>query len=255
MKRMLKKGVFLLVALLLVLSLTGCQMLDDMKAAQGFFLNNGNILYGDVEYTLLPGSDLLNPVLNEDTKDIYVTEQDVPVLLSDTYGTLMAVSQDGVFLFNEDMKGHRQCYCTLERYPDLFDQISSGVILNNYASTYYDYLEDKTRLFILTDEQKSVIDLMLDNSEPVIYSDGEETPYDRYYDHRIPLLACSEDTYFSKDLCDLLVIDGQYYLIQNDLLTTMVYAVPEGMTATMKEIAGVYIQYEDEWEDYMLEYK
>ncbi len=241
MKRILKRGLSLLVVLLLVLSLTGCQALDDMKAAQAFWLTNGNILYGDVEYRLLPECDVLNPLAGEETPYVYVTEQEVPVLLSEVYGDSFAVSLDRSILFKDSRNG--ACYCAQNRYDEMIDKISSGDFFDTYAYVYYDYDAMMTLTYLLTESERSAVDWVFYSETPEILPDYVDIPYD----YVVELLSCSEDMLFSDYCCDLYVNGDQYYLCVISGDTSAIYTVPDSMQSVFEGMLKSYMNAEEYW--------
>ena len=86
MKKM-KRWIALLVALLMCLSLCGCQALDDMRATHAVYQEDGSILWNDVVYRKLENVDQIDVLdVSYDYAWIYVTESDVPVLLINWFG-------------------------------------------------------------------------------------------------------------------------------------------------------------------------
>ena len=68
-----------LICLLLPL-LCGCKELDEMRAKQAFYDENGNILWNGAVYKQLPQGEYFQPHTSYENR-VYVTEPDVPVLL------------------------------------------------------------------------------------------------------------------------------------------------------------------------------
>lgn len=92
----------MLSVLLLCSVFTGCDELDRMKNAHAVKKENGNILLNGNEYKYVPLASRTS-LFNFDlvaSSEIYVTEPDVPVLLSEScYEHYGDVSEDGKYLY------------------------------------------------------------------------------------------------------------------------------------------------------------
>ena len=90
----------LCIALVFVcLSATGCNAIEEMRERHGFYTKTGSIMIGDTEYLLLPENEYFSP-LRDNADEIYVTDKDVPVLLSAMLGDGFNLYNDGLILSN-----------------------------------------------------------------------------------------------------------------------------------------------------------
>ena len=103
MKKFTKITALAVAIIMLCLSLSGCASLDLKREEQAFWTNEDSI----DSITLSSGETYV--ILEEDVEQlvmydsrnwqyVYVTQKDVPVLLSDTYGTLLYFSDDKKFI-------------------------------------------------------------------------------------------------------------------------------------------------------------
>ena len=97
MKKIMKRISVLLLLGAMVFALCGCDALDDMKAHQIFPAEDGSFIIEGVRYVQLETNNYFSPGQTT-TEDYYLTEPDVPVLLSQqfTLGRL-DITEDGRF--------------------------------------------------------------------------------------------------------------------------------------------------------------
>ncbi len=228
MKKM-KRFVALLAALILVcLSATGCNAIDEMRAHHGVYAENGDvIMVGDTQYRLLPDNRYLAPS-NADPDPIYVTDKDVPVLLSSRLGVTFHSFNDGLLL-QSSAYGEERYYCRADKYDELAVRLEEGFNPTGYCYRYsvyntetYEYEEHTYRL---TKEQEAVIRDIVTNNTGVIRDVNE-----RYNnDYSIMLYACSDDMLLQDYEFTIEKKQGYYYhLIEYDDITNtdIAYFVP-----------------------------
>ncbi|MBR5451910.1 MAG: hypothetical protein IKV36_02820 [Clostridia bacterium] len=86
MKNTVKRLASVLLVIIICFSLCSCSMLDEMKEQQAFFLNDDKteFVWKGVNYKQIPVNDDI--FYNNLQPGGYITESDVPVLLSELYG-------------------------------------------------------------------------------------------------------------------------------------------------------------------------
>ena len=141
MKRIVKIISLLMVALSVMAVLTGCNWLDQKRAEHAVWTENGSqesITFGGKIYKKTSvNSRNLN--MGGDVKAIRLTDNDVPVLLSDTLGDYSEVSADGKFIVASNTLSGRNVYC-LEEYCEAFEELAKNAKLNKMcARRYGDY--------------------------------------------------------------------------------------------------------------------
>ena len=123
MKKILKTVAVILLVCSMLFAVTGCNYIDEMRANQGFWQKDGSILFRGSEYILLPACEQLDP--EWDDAWIYITEPDVPVLLSDKFGDWVDVSENGYFILATYENGGTDLsvYCRKDKYEEIKDYI------------------------------------------------------------------------------------------------------------------------------------
>lgn len=232
-----------LICLLLPL-LCGCKELDEMRAKQAFYDENGNILWNGAVYKQLPQGEYFQPHTSYENR-VYVTEPDVPVLLHDLYYKDFLIANDeGLILGNgTDVFDLRRYYCREDRYEEIAKQLQGpfqGDMLCYYNWVYNEESGEYERtLYRLTDEEWGVLRQVLETVEPMEMSDGWELDYD----YIVTLVECTEDQLFSRDFLDLLACGDTYYLrLKLDFRESVTYQVPEEAAPFMARIMEAEIK-------------
>ncbi len=212
MKKKTKILALLIAVVMMCLCLGGCDELDDLKSKQAYWTNDksiDSITYNGEIYKLLNFKETTPYTLyNLDySLDNYinVTEKDVPVLLSNAYGSSLQTHKDGTFLegyiydpFNESNptlynNGRDVMYCKEELYDEISKTLEDGIKYTNYGYSTYSY-DDTTdeeifEYIYLSQEACDVINDVLENVEP------EYTSYKGEF--VVTLDVISEDKYFA----------------------------------------------------------
>lgn len=245
MKQLWKRGAALLVILLLVLGLCGCDALDAMRAAQTQYGEDGSILYKGVAYMRLPESDYLAPEYDVwEAQDIYVTDPEVPVLLSQAiYIERLAVSLDGNFLISIS---DQAVYCRAELYESVCDQILNGFEVAAMRYSYDAYDEERgvyqLAYYTLTREQMAAVYQVLETVEPTVMGS------DWYIDSQwwMVLEECSQDRFFRLERLELAASENSYTLMLEDGEQTLAYLIPTEYKAVFAQIISTYVRASEE---------
>ena len=220
MKIRLRTACFLLAALLLCVLFTGCTALDEARAAHGKWDENDNIVLNGETYLLLPKCEYLSPVYS--SQIIYVTENDVPVLLKEFLGSYMFLSDDGIFLESDDAL----CYCRSDHYDEVVQHIRNGFTPTGYYYSYFDFDEEtyaySEKYYRLTATQVSALNAVLDTVAPV----SQPPVVNLEYDYIAEMMAYDRELYFCQYACDVLSNDGRYYVVEYTETNTLLYEVP-----------------------------
>ena len=238
MKQLWKRGAALLVILVLVLGLCGCDALDAMREAQTQYGEDGSILYKGVAYVRLPESEYLSPEYDV-WKEIYVTDPDVPVLLSQAiYIERLALSLDGNFLISmsDDV-----VYCREELYDSVFDRIVNGFEVAAMQYEYSVYDEEvgihRRQTYTLTQEQWDTVYEVLETVEPIEIGRNWNINGQWY----LYLYECSQDGFFKKGTMELVASEDSYTLILESGEQTLAYLVPSAYKAAFEQILSPYV--------------
>lgn len=264
MKKNIKFSVLIIALLMLCLCLTGCSELDTMREQQAFWTEKGSvdsITYNGIEYKILPGNNHPIP-MGYKHNPIFVTDPDVPVLLSNEFSTYMNLSDDGNFLTGFvypnptydnvsayttltkttyiSGEGAEATYCKADIYDEVVAKINEGIEYTSYCYQYWIYDEktesDECYYYYLTDEEADAVNKVVEEVKPVFDS---EIPYETLW--LAQLEKISEDNYFVKASFELYYndYDDTYYLVSfsPSLETHSHYEVPKKMNDIFDKIS------------------
>lgn len=136
MKKLLKRVLCIAALAAVCLSFASCQAIDEMREQQAFWKDEENekvIVFRGHEYYLLPEDENFDADGHDYTYG-YVTESDVPVLLSGNMGYRMICSDDGTFI---QVLNGGSFYCIDDRYNEMI-KLFENYKLDNFC--YYDYI-------------------------------------------------------------------------------------------------------------------
>lgn len=212
MKRVLRLCAFLLVTVLLCGALCGCDMLDEARANHARWTADDHILLGGAEYLPIPYSEYFVYMHTSD-RMVYVTDPEVPVLLSPLWGTNVDISQDGVIL---DYWMNDRLYCRADKYESIVQRLEQGFTPGGYCYSYYDYgsgsFEDMAeKYYTLTPQQVEAVNTVYSTVTPRLVS-YEDMPY---YDYFVTLTAHSDDHLLHQESpLEINVAHDSYYMIE-----------------------------------------
>ena len=260
MKKITKISALVIAVTLMCLSFTGCAELDKMKEQQAFWTEKGSknsITYDGAEYIAIDNPDSYNPTYNSNEDFIYVTDADVPVLLSSDFGVSLQISNDKNFIFGfaydvivrsvneeyDELKDHNYgpfsdtsegkeiLYCKKDIYDEVKEKFEKGINYTGYG--YRSWMENPDEngnapYYYLDDKDAKLIDKIADEVKPEIQNDAGVS----YSGCNICTLnSISEDKYFGKLSYDVIWADDvdEYYLslYTFETETYSVYKVPK----------------------------
>ena len=259
-----KKFIALVVALLLMsVSLCGCSELDDMREAQAFWTTEDSIdsiTYQGVEYKKMDVTNPPDPLYNrDDLKFIYVTESDVPVLLSQhlsEYDTFH-ISEDHSFIYGS-MYNYKiyapeaVLYCKADMYNDMMSKFNEGIEYTKYGMGYYVFDEntgDTTwDYYYFTQEQIDAVNKVLKEVEAT-----QDDSIDVEQSYVCQVDKISEDDYFGRYAFDIYTdFEGSYWIVQySDALELCTcYEVPKELNDFFAELEKMAFQYENSFDEF-----
>ena len=179
-----KRATACLLVVLLCLSLCSCNYLDEMRAAHAIIREDGTILWNNAEYRPLPIQDQLvwekYELIFDRGGTFFVTTEDVPVLLSETYGRYGSSYNVGTILnaYHDEVPGVAY-YCLSSQYGKItkeLEQLQKQVELNDSGLGnlyYYNFWYEKngdtiTETYYLTEEQEEAVNTVMTTVEPII---------------------------------------------------------------------------------------
>ena len=254
MKRFLKVIALIISSIILILSLSGCNLLNEARNSQAFYGTNSDgistITYGKTEYYLLPSSETLSPEFSSNTNSIFATKHDVPVLLSFFLGDTYRLSIDGTILISDDSSNF---YCRADKYEDVSKMISNGFTPDGYCYIYTEY-NPKTDDFIekrvlLNEQEQAVIDEIINNNNFSPLPEMTQVTYD----HCVNLYLCTADKLFIEYCLDLVILNDKYYLLALQDDGEYIAEINYEQKSVLKNIADTIIDTDDFYSKYWLD--
>ena len=235
MKAYIKRISALVLAVTLCFALCSCSTIKEMRASQAFYGEGGEIIWGGQVYKPLEISELPEELELYTSGWGSVTANDVPVLLSDVYGTDMYYNHNktlieaGVYYAREDVYDYVK---NLIKYP--------------YLNDYCVEIQDEWTLEASFDPLK---ERYLNTIDEIIYGGNEVYDNDDYYDavtsDYADIYACDEKMVFQSLVYRVEENEnGEMYLstfVSRDMYDYDenifgVYRIPEDKKAMMKEL-------------------
>lgn len=173
-----KRWIALLLALLLCASLCGCQELEDMRANHAVWQEDGTILWNGVVYREL--ADVPEEYQHVVDGMIFVTEADVPVLLSQEFGTNWTVDTERGLLHSWNHNGQETFFCREDRYEEMAEYFQKYFDKELVMDTYFyhswpvSHGQQTEETYYLSDSEKTAVNTLLNGSEFVVLKDQDE---------------------------------------------------------------------------------
>lgn len=229
-----RRVVALLAVLMLCFSLCGCAQLDHMRANHAVWQEDGSILWDGNVYRKVEGfSEKLGIMYMP--MSVYVTEEDVPVLLSEMFGTNIDVSHDGMFLVQHHWDGIA-LYCREDKYEEMDSYLQNETVIDQYFYTYMS-ANYETEYYYLKEDHVELINRLILTEEPYeLEDDFYMTLEDGEY--VVSVEGCDEKHVFTEGyLFDIVSRTEGYYIVTED----HVYAVPSSCDAIFDMIFEPYL--------------
>ena len=254
MKKIIRVTALIVSVILLCSLFTGCDMLDEMRRAHAVKDENGNILLNGNEYKYVPFASLTS-LFNFEiiaTRDIYVTEPDVPVLLSEGfYENSGCVSEDGKYICIYDENYDSIYYCRTDVYDTLIERLETPFEpeVLAYPYYYYDYENDEEIYgnYTLTEEERKAVEDVLRSVEPVQLENYSAYDSESY----CILYECSEDLIFNRMVFGIEYKNGRY-AVTRDIGNTIteVHRVPDELESMFAGIMASQFAADDIYLDF-----
>ena len=240
MKKQVKCGLVLVLVLVLLCSLCGCKALDEMRKQQVFLGDSGEIFWNGSIYKPLPYNEYL--AVDTDFETVYVTNKDVPVLLSSLFfEKTLEICTDRRFLL--EMDEEYIYYCQASAYDAICARLElpfEAEILcywySEYNDDYFDY-----KPYTLTDEEAAAINQVKQTTEPKVM----ETDWLLDYDWSVALESRSADMLLCRNDMEIAVQGDTYYLLVSGDEENLVYTVPAELNDIFVQLLLTYTQSED----------
>ncbi len=229
----IKRILAALILCVLAFSLAGCAELDEMKARHAVWLEkNETIQLNGATYRRLEPSAMLEVW---DAKDVvFVTNEDVPVLLSKQYGERMSIGESGILLESYEWVGDCPAiYCHTDHYESVKNQIVYGPTLSEVLYNYWDD-EGNNMEYRLSPQEIAAVEAILAGAPSL--SGVERYHLDESFSFNLE--RSSADGLFRTTLCEVLVDEQKIRLVKDidyDGLVE-VYDIPAEQFALFEKI-------------------
>ena len=218
----------LLLILVIALSFSGCQALDELRASRATVSSDGTVTLPDgAAYMLLPECEEFVPDFTG-SYSIYIADEELPLLLIPVAGTSASKSADGRFL-RVFVGNEFRYYSRTDLYFQLRPRIYSGFSPDICCYSYYDTESRKTVLYTLTSEQAAAVEQVYTTQTPTVLPSAATLDYE----HKADLYLYSEDYLFRQDTVDICVVEGEYFVVAYG---NTLYSVPEELTPIFAQI-------------------
>lgn len=126
--------------------LCSCNKLDSLKARQAFWNGNDNwfsdINYNGQVYKKIPQASTINTNVIETSNMVYITEPDVPVLLSGPYGECGYTDFDNRIIERYTASSNSPIYyCRVDIYDDVYKSLKESDF-SYYCAHKFEYNDD-----------------------------------------------------------------------------------------------------------------
>lgn len=228
MKKYSKLTALILVIITFCTILCSCDAIDEMKVKQGFFQEDGTILFNNNVYVKM---DIYSNIKYElcGSKLVYITEKNVPVLLSTKFGRSFHATDDNVVLEDNVIYVREDKYAQVKKEAE---KAANGEF-DYFAIKRYSYsMNEKETQIICNYRESQMIHSILSEVPPISYA-GEQTEL-------LSLYVSTENGYFGQNFghLSLLVKSGRYVIIKDGEPEKIeeVYIVPEKYQKDMENI-------------------
>lgn len=230
-----KKLLTLSLAIVLCLSLCGCVDLEGARASHAVWQEDGSILWNGAVYRELENTSSMEELdFSYSYITVYVTQPDVPVLLSDVFGDAYDVCADGTILNYYDYRtGENGWYCREDVYDEMVATLQNGVKLNTYCYYYWDSNKQMSVPYYLTEEQANTMHRILATVDPVF---DNELYYESMIDE-LYLYVGDSAHLFEQEAEKRLYITESCYCIES---FDCIYVVPVEYNQIFAEIWKAY---------------
>ena len=218
---------------MLCVTFTACNPVPEMRAYHATWNEDSSISYNGKTYVKLPRCDNFSPLYGPPYPSVWVTDADVPVLLSESMGTPFYLSVNGDFLLQRGDDSN--IYCVSELYDATVKRIEDGdpMLYYCFEKTIYnpETGEHEGKRILLSEDVTKILQKTL-SQKPLDLPSGAGISYDKV----VRIHRCSEDTLFysyssfeiqynASSETFYLVVDGSqpqsYYLIEAKYLSLM----------------------------------
>ncbi len=230
------KAITLILSLILICSLfTACNLLDNLKEAHAIINEDKSIITykGNSYLPISVTNTRFNPLTEQ---NINVTEEDVPVLLSNDRnvyegeitadGSVMRLNTPNIYYYNH-------FFCREDRYDEIREMLETEPEGDVYYYSYSGYNDEDKYIYedyIFTEKQCEAVDEILATVEPV-YAATSTDPHETF----VSVHRATEDMMFRWG-CMSIYKNGDRYIIGDISDSDYCYFVPDEYSSIFEEI-------------------
>ncbi len=247
MKKSICTAVVILAVLILCLSFVGCASIDEMEENHGFWFTpdkdvdsfGGNGIELDGKQYLRCNFGV-SPVFSQ-TRIIYVTNKNVPTLLSVT-GYKAYISEDGYFIAMSDEEHGQRYYCRSDKYDEIAQkseeisekQQNQDFRLDGYCYIYEGDSRFYCKYYFLTEEEEALFESIAEVGKSITFEPDVKA------DYSVMIYSNTDDKIFIEATGNRVIsIDGIYYVYYREGGT---YRVPGDLTDAFDGIMKKYVE-------------
>ena len=182
-----KKLICLCLCFAICFSLCSCNFLDEMREKQAFWGENGTIIYDGKTYKKLNQCEYFDPEINTE-KYLRITEKNVPVMLSESFGDSAEISKDHLIISldsnnYDEYNGYyyNDYYAREDVYESIEKRINSLDYFDGYAFQYTDYEYDNLLEYKIAETKYKMISNDVTKDLDFLFNFGGEFYVDREY--------------------------------------------------------------------------
>lgn len=234
--KMMKRIIAAVLLCIVALSFAGCANLDDMKARHAIWKDEAQttLELGGETYKRLPYNSYFE-IWTYAEYNVFITTQEVPVLLAEQFGARMQCSKDYTLLESEWYENdHPVYYCRADLYEDIVKQMAEGVSLDLMMYDFWSFKSGEDLSYTLTAEQKEAVETVLKNQPTSLGANGYNE------DYSVWLYRSSKNYLFRELIGTISVLNGEYRIIINNNNEDVCYSVPQELKAVFDEITKAY---------------
>ena len=235
MKKM-KKLIAAVLLCVVALSFTGCVNLKEIKARHAIWKDEAQttLELSGVTYKKLPENKYFE-IWQYDVENVFITSEDVPVLLADRFGTRMSISKDHTILESDWYENdHPVYYCRADLYDDIVKQMEEGISLDLMMYDFWSAEKGENVAYTLTAEQEAAVETVL-NTQPILLGTNG---YDE--DYSVWFYRSSKNYLFRETIGNLCVLNGEYRIIVYNEGEDLCYSVPAELKGQFEQIMKKY---------------
>ena len=238
----LKRMIAAVLLCAVALSCVGCVNLDELKAHHAIWKDEAQTtleLNGET-YKKMPVNNYFE-IWEYDSANVFITTEDVPVLLAEQFGTRMNLSKDHTILESYWQENDQPIYyCRADQYDEVVKQMVEGVSFDLMIYDFWSFETFENTTYTLTTEQKNAVETVLKTQPTSLGINGYNE------DYSIVLYRSSQNYLFREMIGTLSVLNGEYRIIVSNDAEDLCYPVPAELKGQFDQIIQKYmVEYEN----------